>query len=122
MENKVSYALWVLQEPIQYICLIFMASIYAIKIYQPLKKPFPAEKAEFKGDRFTGAVVSLSEIKTDSPIDNQVFDCHGKEYYWGHLTWSVDTGLQDQDRTWNECPLDIILKDSNAYYNFHTSY
>ncbi|MGO9120019.1 MAG: hypothetical protein ACLQPD_20695 [Desulfomonilaceae bacterium] len=62
MPNEVSYALWVLQEPVQYLCLTFMALMYALKIYQLLKKPFPPEKAEFKGDRFTGAIISLTNV------------------------------------------------------------
>lgn len=41
MENKVSYALFILEEPVQYICLTWMALLYAIKIRQLLKKPFP---------------------------------------------------------------------------------
>ncbi len=62
MENKVSYALWMLQEPIQYVCLTFMASMYAIKIYQLLQKPFPPERAELKGDRVWGALHSLTNV------------------------------------------------------------
>ncbi|MFC1836696.1 B12-binding domain-containing radical SAM protein [Thermodesulfobacteriota bacterium] len=38
MEHKVSDALWVLQEPVQYVCLLIMASLYAFKIYQLMKK------------------------------------------------------------------------------------
>lgn len=62
MENKVGYALWVLQEPVQYICLLAMASMYAIKIYTLMKKPGPPEKAELKGDRFAGAIHSLLNV------------------------------------------------------------
>jgi nitrate reductase gamma subunit len=62
MENKVSHALYILQEPVQYICLIFMATMYAIKIRQLLKKPMPPEKAELKGDRVAGAVYSLGNV------------------------------------------------------------
>ncbi len=62
MENKVSFALYVLQEPVQYVCLTFMALMYAVKIYQLMKKPGPPEKAELKGDRFAGAMHSLANV------------------------------------------------------------
>ncbi len=62
MENSVSHALQVLEEPIQYVCLSFMALMYAIKIYIILKKPGPPEKAELKGDRFAGALHSLANV------------------------------------------------------------
>ncbi|MEW6139161.1 MAG: hypothetical protein AB1733_13090 [Thermodesulfobacteriota bacterium] len=62
MENKVSYALYVLQEPVQYVCLLFMATMYSLKIYQLMKKPGPPEKAELKGDRFAGALHSLANV------------------------------------------------------------
>src|SRR5512136_1059723 len=62
MENKVSFALYVLQEPVQYVCLTFMALMYAMKIYQLMKKPGPPERAELKGDRFAGAMHSLANV------------------------------------------------------------
>lgn len=62
MENKVSHALWILQEPVQYVCLLIMASLYAYKIYVLMKKPGPVDKAELKGDRFAGAVHSLANV------------------------------------------------------------
>jgi nitrate reductase gamma subunit len=62
MENAVSHALYVLEEPVQYICLTIMASLYAYKIYQIMKKPGPPEKAELKGDRFAGAIHSLGNV------------------------------------------------------------
>ncbi len=62
MEHKVSYALWVLQEPIQYVCLAWMATLYAIKIRQLLKRPFPPEKGELKGDRTAGVIQSLTNV------------------------------------------------------------
>jgi len=62
MENSVSHALYILEEPVQYICLLFMATMYAIKIRQLLKKPFPPEKAELKGDRTVGAIYSLANV------------------------------------------------------------
>jgi len=62
MENNVSEALRILEEPIQYVCLAFMALMYAIKIYQLMKKPGPPEKAELKGDRYAGAVHSLANV------------------------------------------------------------
>ncbi len=62
MEHKVSYALYVLQEPVQYVCLAWMATLYAIKIWQLLKKPFPPERAELKGDRVTGALHALTNV------------------------------------------------------------
>jgi len=62
MENNISHALAVLEEPIQYVCLTFMAIMYAIKIRQLLKKPFPPEKAELKGDRIAGAIHSLGNV------------------------------------------------------------
>ncbi|MDQ7782758.1 MAG: hypothetical protein RDU20_07755 [Desulfomonilaceae bacterium] len=62
MENTVSHALYILQEPVQYVCLLFMASLYAMKIYQLMKKPGPPEKAELKGDRYAGAVHSLANV------------------------------------------------------------
>ncbi|MFH1116515.1 MAG: hypothetical protein V1792_21590 [Pseudomonadota bacterium] len=62
MENKVSHALYILQEPVQYVCLLFMASMYAMKIRQLMKKPGPPEKAELKGDRYAGAVHSLANV------------------------------------------------------------
>lgn len=62
MENNVSHALTILEEPIQYLCLSFMALMYAIKIYQLMKKPFPPEKAEHKGDRVAGAIQSLTNV------------------------------------------------------------
>ncbi|MGB6065024.1 MAG: hypothetical protein WBG50_09455 [Desulfomonilaceae bacterium] len=62
MENNVSHALRILEEPVQYVCLSFMALMYAIKIYQLLKKPLPPEKAELKGDRVVGAIHSLGNV------------------------------------------------------------
>ncbi len=62
MENNVSHALSILEEPVQYVCLLFMASMYAMKIYQLMKKPGPPEKAELKGDRYAGAVHSLANV------------------------------------------------------------
>ncbi len=62
MENNVSHALYILEEPVQYICLAFMAFMYGIKIKQLLKKPFPPEKAEHKGDRVAGAIHSLTNV------------------------------------------------------------
>jgi nitrate reductase gamma subunit len=62
MENNVSHALAVLEEPVQYVCLTFMALMYAIKIKQLLKKPFPPEKAELKGDRIAGVIHSLGNV------------------------------------------------------------
>jgi hypothetical protein len=62
MENTVSKALWFLEEPVQYMALSFMALMYIIKIKQLLKKPFPPEKAEFKGDRVAGAISSLFNV------------------------------------------------------------
>ena len=44
MENTVSHAMYILEEPVQYVCLAFMALMYTIKIYQLLKKPFPPER------------------------------------------------------------------------------
>jgi nitrate reductase gamma subunit len=62
MENTVSHAMSILEEPVQYICLTFMAVMYAIKIYIMMKKPGPPEKAELKGDRFAGALHSLANV------------------------------------------------------------
>jgi len=62
MENTVSHALLFLEEEVQYLCLAFMATMYAIKIYMLLKKPMPAELAEHKGDRTAGAVHSLFNV------------------------------------------------------------
>jgi hypothetical protein len=62
MENKVSHALYILQEPVQYVCLAWMAVLYAVKIKQLLKKPFPPERAELKGDRIAGAFHSLTNV------------------------------------------------------------
>jgi nitrate reductase gamma subunit len=62
MSNEVSHALQILEEPVQYVCLAFMALMYTIKIRQLLKKPFPAEKAELKGDRVAGALHSLTNV------------------------------------------------------------
>ncbi|HMK35879.1 MAG TPA: hypothetical protein VK463_12475 [Desulfomonilaceae bacterium] len=62
MENSVSHALQILEEPIQYVCLTFMALMYATKIYLLMKKPGPPEKAELKGDRFAGALQSLANV------------------------------------------------------------
>lgn len=62
MENNVSHALYLLQEPVQYIALSFMALMYIIKIRQMLKKPIPPEKAELKGDRVAGALESLTNV------------------------------------------------------------
>jgi hypothetical protein len=62
MKNEVSHALYILQEPVQYVCLTFMALMYATKIYQLMKKPGPPEKAELKGDRFAGAIHSLANV------------------------------------------------------------
>jgi len=39
-----------------------MALMYSIKIRQLLKKPFPPEKAELKGDRVAGALHSLTNV------------------------------------------------------------
>ena len=62
MENTVSHALAILEEPVQYVALSFMALMYAIKIRGLLKKPFPPEKAELKGDRVSGALLSLTNV------------------------------------------------------------
>jgi hypothetical protein len=62
MENDVSKALMFLEEPVQYACLLIMASLYAFKIYLLMKKPGPAEKAELKGDRTAGAIHSLFNV------------------------------------------------------------
>jgi len=62
MENTVSHALYILEEPVQYICLSIMALLYIIKIRTLLKKPFPPEKAELKGDRTAGAIQSLFNV------------------------------------------------------------
>ncbi len=62
MEHEVSNALRILEEPIQYVCLTWMATLYAIKIYQLLKKPLPPEKAELKGDRVAGALHALTNV------------------------------------------------------------
>lgn len=62
MENTVSHAMFILEEPVQYVCLAFMALMYTIKIRQLLKKPFPPEKAEFKGDRVAGALHALTNV------------------------------------------------------------
>lgn len=62
MENNVSQAMWILQEPVQYVCLAFMATMYIIKIRQLLQKPFPPERAELKGDRVAGALHSLANV------------------------------------------------------------
>lgn len=62
MENSVSHALQVLEEPVQYVCLAIMALLYAAKIYILMKKPGPPEKAELKGNRFAGAVQSLANV------------------------------------------------------------
>jgi nitrate reductase gamma subunit len=62
MENNVSHALYILQEPVQYMALSFMALMYIIKIRQMLKKPIPPEKAELKGDRVAGALESLTNV------------------------------------------------------------
>lgn len=62
MENNISEALAFLEEPVQYVCLGFMAFMYMIKIYQLMKKPGPPEKAELKGDRYAGAVHSLANV------------------------------------------------------------
>jgi nitrate reductase gamma subunit len=62
MEANISHALKFLEEEVQYVALAFMATMYAIKIYQLMKKPFPAEKAEHKGDRVAGAIHSLGNV------------------------------------------------------------
>lgn len=62
MENTVSHALYILEEPVQYVCLSIMALLYIIKIRTLLKKPFPPEKAELKGDRAAGAIQSLFNV------------------------------------------------------------
>lgn len=59
---EISYGLWFLQEPVQYVALTFMATMYAIKIYTLVKKPPPPEKAELKGDRTAGGVLSLFNV------------------------------------------------------------
>ncbi len=41
MENTVSHALAILEEPVQYVALSFMALMYAIKIRATLEKAFP---------------------------------------------------------------------------------
>jgi hypothetical protein len=62
MASEISHALWVLEEPVQYFCLAFMATMYAIKISQLMKKPGPTDKAELKGDRVAGALESLANV------------------------------------------------------------
>ncbi|MBI5250515.1 MAG: hypothetical protein HY912_13565, partial [Desulfomonile tiedjei] len=62
MENTVSHALYILEEPVQYAALGFMALMYTIKISQLLKKPFPPERAELKGDRVKGSLISLTNV------------------------------------------------------------
>jgi len=62
MHLEVSRAMEILMEPVQYVCLGFMAIMYAIKIKTLLGKPFPPEKAELKGDRVSGAIYSLGNV------------------------------------------------------------
>ncbi len=61
MELHVSDGLHTLMM-ISHVCLLFMAAMYAIKIYQLMKKPGPPEKAELKGDRYAGAIESLFNV------------------------------------------------------------
>ncbi len=70
MENTVSHALYILEEPVQYVCLTFMACMYAMKIRALLKKPFPPEKAELKGDRIAGALYSLTNVLRPSDMES----------------------------------------------------
>jgi len=70
MDNTVSHALYILEEPIQYVCLAFMATMYTIKISQLLKKPMPPERAELKGDRVAGALYSLTNIFRPSDMES----------------------------------------------------
>lgn len=62
MDTNISHALMFLEEEVQYIALAFMATMYSIKIYTLLKKPFPPEMAELKGDRVAGAIHSLGNV------------------------------------------------------------
>ncbi len=62
MDANISKALLFLEEEVQYIALAVMATLYAIKIYTLVKKPFPPEKAELKGDRVAGAIHSLGNV------------------------------------------------------------
>jgi hypothetical protein len=62
MHLEVSRAMYILMEPVQYLCLGFMAFMYAIKIKTLLSKPFPPERAELKGDRVGGAIHSLGNV------------------------------------------------------------
>ncbi len=61
MENNVSAGLHALMTA-SHVALVWMATLYAIKIYQLMKKPGPPEKAELKGDRFAGAIYSLANV------------------------------------------------------------
>lgn len=61
MENNPSHALHILQI-VSHVALVVMITLYAIKIYQLMKKPGPPEQAELKGDRFSGAVQSLLNV------------------------------------------------------------
>jgi hypothetical protein len=93
MENNVSHALFILQEPVQYVCLTFMAAMYAIKIYQLMKKPGPPEKAELKGDRFAGAIESLANIlrpwSMESTRSHMYFYC---EFMVFHIAVALTIG------------------------------
>lgn len=74
MKNEVSYLLYLLQEPIQFVCLAFMALMYAIKIRQLLKFPGPPEKAELKGNRWTGAIQSLGNVLSPWAMESRRTD------------------------------------------------
>lgn len=93
MKNEVSHALYILQEPVQYVCLTFMALMYATKIYQLMKKPGPPERAELKGDRFAGAIHSLANVLRpwgmESTRNNLYFYC---EFVIFHIAVALTIG------------------------------
>jgi hypothetical protein len=61
MEFNVSPGLHALATA-SHIALIWMATLYTIKIIMLIKKPGPAEKAELKGNRTSGAILSLFNV------------------------------------------------------------
>lgn len=61
MEHNPGSALHAL-EMISHILLIWMAGLYAIKIYLLLKKPPAPERSELKGDRTAGAIQSMFNV------------------------------------------------------------
>ncbi len=66
MENTVSHALAVLEEPVQYICLAWMATLYALKIRALVEETDAAGKSRAQGRSLRGS--GTLSVKRAAPL------------------------------------------------------